>query len=398
MKPSFWGKLKKYTARKIANFLIDAEIFFQRQTRHSDKTALLVKPEGIGDYLLFYSTLKYYLTAFPDYKFYLLASKRNSAIARDLNRRDQTFAEIIELDKEKFASNFFYRRSFCLDVFKRNFNLVIYPTSWREPKCDLIIQASRAPRKIVFSGNGYYLDWEKKAADAAYAEIITVPENLTREIDKYKFFAEKVSGQKVNYEAPALTLPPESYQAADKICQELGLKEKKFVVIFPGSADRYKIWSRDNFSEVIKFLLSRQLTAVVAGADFDQQFFDEILKYLPDEHRSEVVNLCGRTSLLVLGGILKKSLFYFGSDTGVMHLAAAVGCPVICLLGGGHFGRFFPYGDLSLNRIVYDKEMKCRNDEWACAQKNKLAPAPCVAGIKVSEAINEINSLLAYLN
>jgi ADP-heptose:LPS heptosyltransferase len=394
---NYFKKVLRYWQRKIVNFLIELDLFFRRQPDNLVKTVLLVKPDGIGDWLLFWPTLKYYLAAFPDYSFSLLASTRNCELVRDLNNHWHYFKEIIILNKERFTKDFFYRRKICLNIFRKNFATVIYPSSWREPKCDIIIKASRARRKIVFSGNGFYLDWEKKAADAAYPEIIELPEKIMREIDKNKFFAEKICGVKVDYDEPKLDLFEENIFSASRLLQKFGLAKKKFAIIFPGAADIYRIWPLARFAEVIKYLLEHGIVPVMAGSKTDQELFAGISEFLSVKEKKQVVNFCGLTSILTLGAVLQQALFYFGSETGATHLAAAVGCPVVCLLGGGHFGRFFPYGNLELNRIVYDKEMKCRNDNWACAQKNKRTPAPCVAGIKTADAITEVNKLLTKI-
>ncbi|HTX86493.1 MAG TPA: glycosyltransferase family 9 protein [Candidatus Nanoarchaeia archaeon] len=391
-------KICRYIIRAAANYPIFFEISLRRRKKSGKKTMLLVKPEGIGDFILFYPTLRLYLEKFADYEVSFLASARNCGLAKELNDKLNLFSEIIVLDKEKFAANFFYRREFCLDIFKKNFSLVVYPTSWREPKCDVIIQASGADKKIVFAGDGYYSDWEKTAANSAYSAIIPLPPDLFREIDKYRYFAEKITGRKIDYSAPRIEVFGENILAARKALDNFGLSHKKFAVIFPGSADRYKIWPRERFARVIRFLLAQGLAPVVAGAAGDERLFSEIAENLRPEERASVADLCGQTSLLTLAAILKKAEFYFGSDTGALHLAAAVGCPTVCLMGGGHFHRFFPYGDLKLNRIVFDRRMNCRNDDWACARKNKNEPAPCIAGIKTEDAIAEIQNLLKNSN
>ena len=390
-------KICRYLLRAAADYSIFLEINFQQRKKAARKTMLLVKPEGIGDFILFYPTLKVYLEKFADYDISLLAGTGNYELVREINDNLKIFSEIFVFDKKKFAANFFYRRRICLEIFKRNFSLVVYPTSWREPKCDVVIRASGASEKIVFAGDGFYLDWEKKAANAAYREIIPVPPDLFREVDKYRYFAEKISGKKIDYTAPSIEVFAENIVAAEKILSNFGLSNKKFAVIFPGAADVYRIWPRERFAEIVKFLLAERLIPVVAGAAGDKVYFSEIIKYLKPEEGNLVVDICGQTSLLTLAAIFQKAEFYFGSETGALHLAAAVGCPAVCLMGGGHFGRFFPYGDLKFNRIIFDHDMKCKNDNWACGKKNKNSPASCIAGIKSEDAIAEIKTLLNNL-
>jgi ADP-heptose:LPS heptosyltransferase len=61
------------------------------------------------------------------------------------------------------------------------------------------------------------------------------------------------------------------------------------------------------------------------------------------EYTGPVKNLSGETSLLEMLDILKGAKFLLAVDTGAVHLAAAVGCPVIGLFSGKSYGRFAPY-------------------------------------------------------
>ena len=111
-------------------------------------------------------------------------------------------------------------------------------------------------------------------------------------------------------------------------------------------------------------------------------------------HKEGAVNLAGKTDLSMMILLLKNSKCYFGSDTGITHIAAAIQVPALCLLGGGHFRRFFPYGDLAKNKIVFDTTMKCENDNWLCARSlGKDESAPCIKNIDVENVKKEIDIL-----
>jgi heptosyltransferase-2 len=47
----------------------------------------------------------------------------------------------------------------------------------------------------------------------------------------------------------------------------------------------------------------------------------------------KAVNLAGKTDLRLLAGVLSQCAAFFSNDTGVMHLAAAIGVPVVGLFG-----------------------------------------------------------------
>jgi len=54
-------------------------------------------------------------------------------------------------------------------------------------------------------------------------------------------------------------------------------------------------------------------------------------------------------------------------------------------MGGGHFGRFFPYGNLKKNRVVYRK-MDCFACNWQC----KFSTVKCIEEISVDLVWQEI--------
>jgi ADP-heptose:LPS heptosyltransferase len=100
-------------------------------------------------------------------------------------------------------------------------------------------------------------------------------------------------------------------------------------------------------------------------------------------------NIIGKTTLDRLAGILSGSNAFIGNDSGTLHLAAAVGCPTVCIMGGGHFGRFFPYGDPGKNRVVY-KKMDCFGCGWVC----KYDRPRCIEQIAVEQVVGVIEETL----
>jgi len=58
-------------------------------------------------------------------------------------------------------------------------------------------------------------------------------------------------------------------------------------------------------------------------------------------------------------------------------------------MGGGHFGRFHPYGDLSRNRVVC-KRMDCYGCNWRC----RYPAARCMEEIEVDDVWNELVALV----
>jgi lipopolysaccharide heptosyltransferase II len=73
--------------------------------------------------------------------------------------------------------------------------------------------------------------------------------------------------------------------------------------------------------------------------------------------RAPVRDLVGRTSLRGLLAVLARSALAFGPDSGALHLAAAVGTPVVSLWGATSAARSAPFGS---QRFVVEGEAPCR--------------------------------------
>jgi heptosyltransferase-3 len=67
--------------------------------------------------------------------------------------------------------------------------------------------------------------------------------------------------------------------------------------------------------------------------------------------------LAGKISLKELAALSARSLFFLGVDTAPMHIAAAVGAPVIALFGPSGEFNWGPWGD---GHTVIKKDLECR--------------------------------------
>jgi len=96
--------------------------------------------------------------------------------------------------------------------------------------------------------------------------------------------------------------------------------------------------------------------------------------------------------------LLSQSQLIISNDTGTAHISSAVGTPTVCILGGGHFGRFAPYPDLpgqtNYFNTVYHK-MACYGCNWECVYHlKKDEPAPCVSNISVDAVWQEVEKII----
>lgn len=116
-----------------------------------------------------------------------------------------------------------------------------------------------------------------------------------------------------------------------------------FVVAFVGSSCESRLWFVDRTAAVLDALAAQGFSAVLIGGGTDVDFAAAVAR----GSQAPVVNLAGRTTLRDLIGIFRRARAAFGPDSGPMHIAAAVGIPVISLWGATAPARSAPWGSES---------------------------------------------------
>ncbi len=108
-----------------------------------------------------------------------------------------------------------------------------------------------------------------------------------------------------------------------------------------------KQWPAERFVE-----LTARLTAgagplpaarvVVAGGPGERAAAEPVLAAVPPERRTDLV---GTADLLTVAACLERATLYVGNDSGLMHLAAAVGAPTLGLFGPSREALYAPWGE-----------------------------------------------------
>jgi len=135
---------------------------------------------------------------------------------------------------------------------------------------------------------------------------------------------------------PRLRVDPENLESA---MARLGLKRSaRLIGIMPGAEyGPAKQWPAENFGELAR-ALNKQGTAVwVFGSEKDRALGDSIV----GAAGSRTVNLCGRTSLPDAIDLISLTDHVVSNDSGLMHIAAAAGVPLIAIFGSSS-PRFTP--------------------------------------------------------
>lgn len=155
--------------------------------------------------------------------------------------------------------------------------------------------------------------------------------------------------------SPRLFLREEERGWAQKRLEELGLLDgRPLIGINPGAAyGLAKCWHPDRFAELGRRLSGKwKATALIFGREEERGMADKILENLGGGG----VDFTGKTRLLQLAALLERCRLLVTNDTGTMHVASAVGTPVVAIFGSTDPVATGPWGD---GHVVVKKDVPC---------------------------------------
>ncbi len=149
-------------------------------------------------------------------------------------------------------------------------------------------------------------------------------------------------------EDDSLTVPqrPDEDERAARL---LGDDPRAYIVIHAGSGgySRARRWAPERFAAVADTLVDRlRIRVVLVGTEADDS--PAVMQAM----HHPALNLQGKTDLPDLIAVLRHSRLFIGADSGVMHLAAAVGVPVVAIFGPSNHRAWAPWAPPERTRIV----------------------------------------------
>jgi ADP-heptose:LPS heptosyltransferase len=214
-------------------------------------------------------------------------------------------------------------------------------------RSNLLLALSGAPRRVGFiSGGGGRLLTESLEFD----RTAHTADNALRLVDA----ALPRGGGDVAFGRDRLLIPDAARREALNLLEAAGPSLLVGVHVSGGRA--VKQWHVERFAQVATSLARRLGASIVlTGAPEDKLLVDRLASMLPVGVRA--LDVAGTISLPVLAALLERLNLLVTGDTGPMHLAAAVGTPVVAIFGPSDPAR---YGPLSDRAHVVTADLWCR--------------------------------------
>ena len=211
--------------------------------------------------------------------------------------------------------------------------------------------ASWAPTRIGFHSHGVYRG-NIQSHRVPFNVYWHVRKNFLSLLEPFGYDAD------ADHSQPTVHVPPTAGGNARTVIDSLGDNRGRFVVINvnAGELAYERRWFPDRFAQLASRLCAEYGIGCVfigsaAEKDYVQGVVDQVL-----ESGGEARNAAGLLNLEELAQVCRESRLVISNDSGPMHLAAAMGTPVV-----GFFGPETPvlYGPVGQGHLVFHQDLSC---------------------------------------
>ncbi len=256
----------------------------------------------------------------------------------------------------------------------------------RERPYDLVIDFHglfKSAAVVFLSGGKRRLGYKSMQEMSGLFLNEKIPEDMTKHaVDRYLDFVAHLGGETAEKEF-LIPIGEENRKRIDLLMKRAGIEAgNDFVAVSPEALWPTKLWDDGRFAELCDRIRSDlRLPVILTGADRGA--------VLPVRERMKetYVDLAGRTTLRDLAELYRRARVVVTTDSGPMHIAAAVGTKVVALFGPTDPARTGPYGE---GHRVIRKSMECS----PCFLRN-CNHKTCMGGISVEEVFAAVQGALS---
>jgi ADP-heptose:LPS heptosyltransferase len=273
-------------------------------------------------------------------------------------------------------------------------DLLVLAAWQRTHLCEWLVRALPQVRIAAFDGGVYPVTVPAAQADAPPlgVHLAVQADAAAPEIQKNRALGRALLGQHLPEVLPCITASAAQTSAAQARLSPFGLQQGEFWVAVVGDSPvtALRNWRLDRWSTALSEMHRRHgLKVVLVGSA------DELPQIRPVRDGLRAGGGGGTVAATFtdltadeLVGVTSLAAGYVGRDTGTMHLAAALGRPVVAVFGGGHWRQFLP---LTPAARVVTVEVPCQGCGWIC----HVGDSYCVKEVPVEPVVDAWSDLVA---
>lgn len=367
-----WGRLSGLRARS-------------RTAVESPRTVLLVRLDHIGDYVMTLPAIALLRRTWPEARLVALVG----SWCADLARLTPALDEVIVHDVPWWLRAR-GRRAHRLRWWRELRRLV---RDLRDRDIDLAIDFRGDLRQILWFLWGTRSRSRAACTRSGGAALLTHPVDCDTErhvLDQALDVLRALGLTGPPPEGPHLREDPASAQWVERrLAVGLGARASlPSVLMQPGARVALRAWPAPRYAELVDHLWDRHgLPAVLVGDASDAARCAEVAR----RARASPLDLCGQTPLPALVSLARRSRLFVGNDSGLMHVAAACGTPVVALFGPNHPRRCGPRG---VAHRVARRDFPCSPCLQIACPFTQKAEGQCMQDLSVEEVLAATEELL----
>lgn len=135
------------------------------------------------------------------------------------------------------------------------------------------------------------------------------------------------------------------------------LPEGPVILLAPCTNSAAKDWPIERFAELANRLKTGDTMFAILGTERDKTYVRPLVEALP----GKVLNLCGKTDMLTAMAVMERAKLFIGNDSGLLHMAAAMGTKCVGIYGPSNDKTYAPRGKHV--RIVTSHDFKPGEEE-----------------------------------
>lgn len=355
------------------------------------KKILVIKLRHIGDTLMTVPVFRALREKFPDVHISALLNKGTEETLSGHPAINEVIVFDNAIKKLSFAKRYHEEISFLKMVRSKNFDLTIDLTGGDRAAIISFVSGARL-RSGIKADKGFPF---KKNIYTNLIEVDNMKHIVLQNLKPVKELGIEVKNFSIDF----------TFDGNDRmfirnfLTKSIPDTNSKVVHIHPTSRWLFKCWKDEYTAEIINWLLEQKATVIMTSSP-DKKEIDKAKKIMSMVNRSKsFIDLCGKITLKQLGIISEFSDIFFGVDSAPMHIAAAVGTPVIALFGPSGAFNWGPWDNgISNESNPYPERNGIQTFGMHTVIQKDWTCIPCgidgCEGSKISKCLYEISPAL----
>jgi Glycosyltransferase family 9 (heptosyltransferase) len=350
--------------------------------RSKRKKLLIIRPDDIGDYLLFRNQLGMYKQSsrWRDHSITLLGNAAWKDLFAMLDR--ETVDEAIWVNKQEYLESAAYRLELWTHLREKGFEIVIAPSRTRPLLIDDLCTLAAAPLYAIGSVNTYvHASWNRES-DSLYNGLFRPQNSMIHEFNFNAEFTAWACGIRYDGRRPRIDYRFRTAPAAP------------YIICFIGANTRSKRWPVRRWIEFIHaYRQSHSGNVVLAGAGMAELHMARTI-----QDRTDAQSIVGKVSLPEFLHWVNGARAVITNDTMAAHLSASCNRPTVIIANGVNYFRFTEYGSAGTENVgtLYPDVFTRRRKRMGDGQyPYEAAVSADIASIRAASVMRKLEEKLA---